>query len=102
FGDCLLTLDYPGERVRLARGELPAENGRDVLAFRSERGIPSISVRVSGREMEADVDTGAMGGVILPAREAKVLPLAAAPTVVGRARTASNTFEIEAAPLDGD
>jgi len=102
FADCLLTLDSPGNLVRLGGVALPAENGRDVLSFRSDHGIPSITVRVAGRDMDAHIDTGAMGGVILPESEAARLPLVSPPTVVGRARTVSNSFEIKAAPLDGD
>jgi D-alanyl-D-alanine carboxypeptidase len=102
FAECLLTLDYPGSRVRLALGELPPENGQDVLAYRDRRGIPSVPVRVAGREVQADVDAGSMGGLSLPEAEAAALPLAAPPEVVGRARTISNTFEIKAAQLEGD
>src|SRR4029079_16628896 len=35
FGDCLLTLDYPGERVRLARGETPGGKRRRAVAPRT-------------------------------------------------------------------
>jgi hypothetical protein len=59
-------------------------------------------IRVAGREIEADVDAGSMGGIILPESEMSSLPLASKPVVVGRARTVSNTFEIRAADLDGD
>jgi hypothetical protein len=102
FAGCLLTLDYPANVVRLARGELPPANGRDVLAFTRERGIPMARISVAGHEMDADVDSGFMGGISLPEAEAKRLPLAAPPKVVGRGRTLGNSFEIKAAPLDGN
>ena len=102
FADCLLTLDYPAGRVRLAAGELPAANGADVLNYRNRHGIPATAIRVAGREIEADVDAGSMGGIILPESEMSSLPLASKPVVVGRARTVGNTFEIRAADLDGD
>jgi CubicO group peptidase (beta-lactamase class C family) len=102
FAGCLLTLDYPANVVRLTRGELPPANGRDVLAFTRERGIPMARISVAGHEMEADVDSGFMGGISLPEAEAKRLPLAVPPKVVGRGRTLGNTFEIKAAPLDGN
>jgi len=101
FASCLLTLDYPANVVRMARGELPPANGRDVIAFTREQGIPTARITVAGREMDAHVDAGFMGGVSLPEAEAARLPLASPPKVVGRARTVSNTFEIKAAPLDG-
>ena len=102
FSGCLFTLDYPADRVRLRSGELPAANGADVVDYRDRHGIPSITIGVAGRAMEADVDAGSMGGIILPESEMASLPLASKPVVVGKARTVSNTFEIKAADLDGD
>jgi D-alanyl-D-alanine carboxypeptidase len=102
FADCLLTLDYPASRVRLEQGSLPAPNGRDVIPFRSPRGVPSVTLTVAGRDMDADLDAGAQGGIMLPEAEAARLPLSEPPAVIGRARTAHNEFEIKAATLDGD
>jgi CubicO group peptidase (beta-lactamase class C family) len=102
FAECVFTLDYPASRVRLRQGELPAVNGQDVLAYQERHGVPSVALQVAGREFQADVDAGSMGGVTLPESAAASLPLASAPQVVGRARTVSNTFEIKAAELDGD
>ena len=100
FRECLLTLDYPGNAVRLARGELPA--AADVIAFTREDGVPTTRITVAGRPMDAHVDSGFMGGLALAEAEAEGLPLAAPPKVVGMARTISNTFEIKAAPLDAN
>ena len=102
FAECLFTLDYPAEQVRLRPGTLPEANGADILDYRERHGIPSTTIRVAGREMEADVDAGSMGGIILPESEMGSLPLASKPVVVGTGRTVSNTFEIRAADLDGD
>ena len=102
FAGCLLTLDYPGNIVRMARGELPPANGRDVLAFTREHGVPTARITVGGRGMDAHVDAGSMGGISLPEAEAAGLPLSAPPKIVGRAQTLGNSFEIKAAPLDGN
>ena len=101
FRDCLFTLDYPGALVRMGRGELPAD-GRDVLAFTLDQGVPTARLSVAGKEMDAHVDSGFMGGISLPESVAAGLPLAGPLTVVGRARTVSNDFEIKGAPLAGD
>jgi len=101
FKACLFTLDYPANRIRIERGELPPANGRDVIPFTSQRGIPAIRLQVDSLWVDADVDAGAMGGFTLPASLASRLPLASAPRVVGRARTVSNEFEITAAELKG-
>jgi hypothetical protein len=101
FKECLLTLDYPASRVTIARGELPPADGREIIAFTAERGIPAIRLQVDSLWVDADVDAGAVGGFTLPARLASRLPLASAPRVVGKARTVSNEFEITAAELKG-
>ena len=100
FADCLWTLDYPALRMTLTRGGL--EEGSDVVPFRDERGIPSVTLRVAGIDVDADVDAGAMGGISLPDTLVSKLPLREAPRVVGHARTVSNEFDIKAAHLDGD
>jgi CubicO group peptidase (beta-lactamase class C family) len=102
FAECLLTLDYPANRLRLSRGSLPPADGKQVLDYRDTRGIPAFTITVAGRELLADLDTGSMGGIVLPESEAATLPLDGPLAVVGRARTLSNAFEIKAAPLNGD
>ena len=101
FSECLLTLDYPGNRVKIARGELPPADGRDVLAFEMSHGVPTVKLQVDSLTMDADVDAGSMGGFSLPASLAAKLPLVSEPRVVGHARTVSNEFEITAAELRG-
>ncbi|MCI0549015.1 MAG: serine hydrolase, partial [Candidatus Rokubacteria bacterium] len=52
FADALLTLDYPGRKVRIERGELPA-NGSDVFGFTMDHGIPSVTLHVDSIAVEA-------------------------------------------------
>src|SRR5215216_4724201 len=102
FEDHLLTLDYPGQRVRIEKGELPAADGREILDFENPRGIPSIRVKIGDLEMAADVDSGNQKGeLVLPASYIGKVALEKDPVVVGRGRTASNEFEIKQAPLKG-
>jgi CubicO group peptidase (beta-lactamase class C family) len=100
FAECLLTLDYPGAAVRIARGEVAA--GADAVAFTLDRGVPTIPITVAGRAFDAHVDSGFRGGLSLPESASARLPLAGPLAVVGRAQTVSNTFEVKAAALDGD
>jgi CubicO group peptidase (beta-lactamase class C family) len=102
FAECLWTLDYPGQRVRVGAGALPEANGRDVLAFRDERGIPVVSLVVSGNTLDAHVDAGAIGGWGLPDSLEKHLAFKAPLKVVGQARTVSNTFDVRSGDLQGD
>jgi beta-lactamase family protein/aspartyl protease len=102
FADGLLTLDYPRERIRFAPGELPPADGAEVLAYREDRGVPRVTMRVADRELEADIDAGFSGGFILPESMAPGLPLASEPRFARRGRTASNEIEIKSATLQGD
>jgi hypothetical protein len=102
FADALLTLDYPRERVEIAGGEIPAGDGGEVIGFEYDRGVPRISIRVAGIEVDADIDAGAPGGFSLPEALAARLPLVSEPRVVGRGRTVSNSFEVKAADLKGN
>lgn len=101
FRDVLLTLDYPGRRLRLYPGALPPSDGRAVLDLTVRRGVPSVRVDVDGHGVDADIDSGSMGWLTLPERIASELHLAAEPRIVGRASTGFNTFEIKQAPLAG-
>jgi CubicO group peptidase (beta-lactamase class C family) len=100
FADCTATLDYPALRLTLSDRGLP--DGPGAIPFRDERGIPSVTLRVAGLDVDTDVDSGAMGGISLPDALASKLPLDGAPRVVGHARTVSNEFDIRAARLQGD
>jgi hypothetical protein len=103
FAEYLLTLDFPGNRVRLERGALPQSNGADILSYETDHGIPSIELEVGGLKVNAHIDTGNMrGGFTLPASLVEKLSLAAPPKVVGRGRTTSNEFEIKEAALKGN
>ncbi|HKI02882.1 MAG TPA: retropepsin-like aspartic protease [Thermoanaerobaculia bacterium] len=102
FEEHLLTLDYPGQRVRIEKGELPAADGREVVDFQNPRGIPVVRLKVGDLELDADVDSGNQRGeLVLPASYLGKVPLAKDPVVVGRGRTVSNEFEIKQAPLKG-
>lgn len=100
FADCTVALDYPALRLTLSHQIL--SDGPDAIAFRDERGIPSVTLRVAGQDVDTDIDSGAMGGISLPDALASKLPLDGAPRVVGHARTLSNEFDIKAARLHGD
>jgi len=99
FAECLITLDYPGKRFVMARGELPADGS---VAYTDDNGVPQIPISVGGVEVEADVDSGSMGNVAVPGSVADKLKLKREPVVVGKASTGFNQFEIRQAPLDGE
>jgi predicted aspartyl protease len=100
FADHLLTLDYPGKRVRIEKGELAVANGKDILSFDSSREIPIVELLVGEQKVRAHIDSGNMaGGFILPAAVVEKAKLASEAVVVGRAKTVSNEIEIKQAKL---
>src|SRR6185369_7828978 len=101
FQNCLLTLDYPANRLRLDRGELPAPNGNDVLAFTQRHGVPAVRLQVDSIWVDADVDAGSPGGFTLPASYEAKLAFVSPPKVVGHGRTIGNDFDIRAAEIKG-
>jgi predicted aspartyl protease len=96
FSDYLLTLDYPGKRVRIEKGELPASNGKDILPFDDSRGIATVDLDVGGQKIKAHIDSGnMMGGFMLPTELVEKSPLLGDPVVVGRAKTVTSDIEIK-------
>ena len=68
FADCLLTLDYPGERVILKQGELPGPDGREILNYQERDGLAGIRVVISRVPVEVIVDSGMAGAMALAER----------------------------------
>jgi hypothetical protein len=102
FEEYLLTLDFPARRVRIEKGDLPPADGREVLAFESPRGVPSVRFRIGDLEVAADVDSGNLrGDIVLPASNLGKVSLGGEPKVVGHGRTGFNEFEIKRATLKG-
>ena len=100
FTDYLLTLDYPGQQLRLARGELPAANGADILRFENSRVIPIVEVSIGDMKVKAHIDSGnIVGNFLLPTELVDKLKLASPAVTVGRAHTVSNDVEIKQATL---
>jgi membrane-associated protease RseP (regulator of RpoE activity) len=61
-----------------------------------------LPLRIGTEELVADLDSGSMGALILPASVAKALPLARQPALTGQARTVAGAVDILSAPLNGD
>ena len=96
FSEYLVTLDFPAKLLRIARGELPKADGADVLAYKSERGVPLVEMSVGTTKINAHLDSGNMiGEFVLPTAFVEKLTQASEPKVVGRARSASGDMEIK-------
>jgi len=100
FSELLLTIDYPGAQVRIARGELPGPDGKEILSFRHEHTI-RVPITVGAVQIEADVDSGSPAAVSLPEEYMEKLPLEGRPVQIGKARTVTAEFPVYGATLKG-
>jgi len=101
FRDFLLTLDYVNGRMTLAEGELTPDGERSVLPFRMPDGVPIARLKIGGRDVEAQIDSGG-AGLSLPERLIPQLRLAAEPAVFANGVSLSTRFQIKVARLAGD
>jgi hypothetical protein len=104
FRDCLLTLDYPTQAVRIEKGALPGADAAHVIAYETDESgqLPVIPLEVGGLSLQAHLDSGNMGGLSLPKSYADRLSLMGEPEEVGQGRTVASTFTIWRATLNGD
>jgi hypothetical protein len=102
FENYVLTLDYPAQRLRIATGQLPVPDGRRVLAYRIDGGSPHVRVQFAGVDVETRIDSGNVGGILMPLSLANKLPLAGPLQKAGRVASALNEFDLFRAELDGD
>ena len=101
FRELLLTLDYPGAQLRLARGRLAAADGQNVLRYTDPNGIPVIPVQVSGATLAADLDTGSPGFLSIPARDTARVRFAGPLQIMGRGRTVNSEVVFRGAAIAG-
>jgi len=101
FPGYLLVLDYPAKRIRIHKGDLPAADLLTRFQYTAEQILPNVPLKVCGTEVRMHVDAGSPGGVTLPTRYMKELPLASAPVQIGRARTAAGEFAVWSAEVKG-
>ena len=98
FAGYVVTIDYPGRRILLAKGRLPEPDGRS--SFHYEGPIPRVPLTVEGHAIEAHVDSGnARYGLIVPEALASQLAGYAKQFPIGIARTVNNTFDLKAIPI---
>src|SRR2546423_13103076 len=96
FADYLVTLDFPGKKLRIDKGELPKSDGAEVLDYKNEAGISQIELSVGDKKIKAHLDTGnAIGAFVFPTAFAEKLNFAGEPRVLGRARSATGDMEIK-------
>lgn len=99
----LLTIDYPARVVRLARGDLPAPDGREVLPLTREGPFWALPITFGNLVTRAIVDTRSTSTLGVTPVVADSLAFTGPLQVVGMARGAAiGPTEVRAATLDGD
>ena len=101
FPGRLVVLDYPRKRVSIEPGSLAPPDNRRIFEYGADEELPVIPVRVAGHEYRIHLDSGSPAGVMLPMKYIPELPLEAPPIDVGRARTVTGTFPVQAATVKG-
>lgn len=103
FPGYLLTYDYPGKRISIKKGSLQEANSRSIFQYSEDQALPTVPLRICGREAEVDLDTGSPFGLTLPVRYLKELPLATKPKESGKVRTGGGgEFPVSVARVDGE
>src|SRR5438045_8057172 len=96
FADYLVTLDFPGKKLRLEKGDLPTSDGADVLDYKNDAGIAEVDLTVGDKKIKAHLDSGnAIGAFVFPTAFIEKLNFAGEPRVVGRAHSATGDMEIK-------
>jgi hypothetical protein len=98
FAGWLVTIDYPAHELRLEQGAVP-ETGEHVVGYTAGPGVPQIEIFAGGVALTADIDTG--GPAVLTVPSARGLGLTGEPQPRGSGRTASETFTVYGATLEG-
>ena len=101
FADCLLTIDYPANAIRLEHGALRSDRGKETLRYASPQGFPILTLRVADRTVRLAVDSGANGCLTVPRHLRKKLPFRAPPVAMGNVQRATAEHAAELARVAG-
>lgn len=98
FRGYVVTFDYPGRRILIAKGNLPSPDNRS--SFHYDGPIPRAPLTIDGRPIDAHVDTGnARYPLIVPERLAAQLPGYARRFPIGTAHSVNNKYDLVALPV---
>ncbi len=103
FKDCLLTLDFPEQRVCFESSQLPEPDGETVeysADVNHDYGV-TVTLSIAGLPVKAHLDTGSPAFVTVLNKLDKKLPLRGEPQVVGMARTPHGEAKVRSAELEG-
>ena len=100
FHEYLTVFDLGAGQITISRDSLSADDA-GVVPYNAEDGQVQIEIDVAGTQVATHIDTGSMGGLMLPGEMMESLPLTDAPTSGGKARLVGGQRDIKHAQLDG-
>lgn len=100
FHDYLTSFDLAAGQITISRDSLSADES-GVIPYSAEDGQVQIQIDVAGTQVATHIDTGSMGGLMLPGEMMESLPLTDAPIREGKARLVGGHRDIKHAQLDG-
>jgi hypothetical protein len=102
FREHVVTFDYPQRELRVVTKRLAEPDGKRVLSYRLENGLPHIPIDIAGLGLDASIDSGNIGGILLPLSLADRIPLRAPLSRTGRVASVFNQFDLFRSELDGN
>jgi predicted aspartyl protease len=102
FAGELLTIDFPGRQLRIAKGELPPADGRTILNYEERGGVIHVPISVGGLKLSALVDSGTDRSLDLPASVIRKLRLGNFPHPIGQTEGVTGRVGIAEVTLDAD
>ena len=109
FGDRLVTLDLPLQKLLLFDGELPAPDGQEILPYSlqsrvddlGQRQVPTIEIEVADRTLSVELSPLGFGTLALPKSQMEQFPLTSEAGVIGQTKNKDEMFPILGASLEG-
>jgi hypothetical protein len=101
FPGLLITVDYPGNRIELRRGELAAADGQTIFDWDAGDPVPAVPITLNELKLKVYLDSGSPFGITLPQKYIDILRLGGKPTAARNEKTVDGELKVSVAPLDG-
>jgi predicted aspartyl protease len=102
FPGCLVVFDYPGKRITINRGSLPAADANTIFQYGDDQTLPALPLRIAGQETLIHLDTGSGSTLTLPRKFLETLRLKSKPADSGVVRLLGGTSSVSVAAVDGE
>ena len=101
FADCLLTIDYPGDRLVIEQGAALPAQGKGIVPLLGGGLFADIEFELDGQTHRTHIDTGSRGGVTIARDLFDACEFSSKPTVFGQGRVVTSSFNILQGEMKG-